>query len=118
MGRRTPQSALRSVSAERAEWAEHLCRRVQAHLEQGRHELAQSICRDAQLFDPDIRPQLSDLTVQERYELPTSALRLSLRTSNALEAAGYLTIGQLVETSAEDVCRVPGLGLTAVREIN
>jgi len=91
---------------------------VQAHLEQGRHELAQTVCKDAQLYDPDICPQLTDLSVQARLELPISALRLSLRTCNALESAGYSTIGQIVEASAENICRAPGLGLTAVREVN
>ena len=64
-----------------------------------------------------LRRKREENMLQEMRKQPISELGFSHRTYNCLKRAGMQTVGDLLDASDEDLCRVRGLGAIAMAEI-
>jgi len=55
--------------------------------------------------------------LERKLAMPMSALELSVRAANCLEAENIMTVGQLVRLSEEDLLAIRSFGKTSLREI-
>ena len=55
--------------------------------------------------------------LKKKLEMPVSALDLSVRASNALEAEGIQTVGELVRRTEEQLLKLKNFGRTSVKEV-
>jgi DNA-directed RNA polymerase subunit alpha len=64
---------------------------------------------------PGAEEYVSEL--ERKLAMPMSALELSVRAANCLEAENIMTVGQLVRLSEEDLLAIRSFGKTSLREI-
>lgn len=58
-----------------------------------------------------------NLVDQDFIDGPVDQLELSARASNCLKAEGIFTIHQLVAKTELDLCRIPNLGKTTLKDV-
>jgi DNA-directed RNA polymerase subunit alpha len=62
-------------------------------------------------------PAEGDEDSRRRLQTPVSALDLSVRASNALEAEGIQTVGDLVSRTEEEMMKLKNFGRTSLKEV-
>ena len=53
----------------------------------------------------------------EKLAMPISALDLSIRASNSLEAEGIQTVGELISRTEEELVKLKNFGRTSLKEV-
>lgn len=62
-------------------------------------------------------PAAAPADLKKKLEMPVSALDLSVRASNALEAEGIQTVGELVRRTEDQLLKLKNFGRTSVKEV-
>ena len=79
------------------------------------HELGDEMVTAA---EPELNVRVeSDSVLDELSDKPISALNLSVRANNCLEAARVATVGELVQLSEADLLRFRSFGRTSLHEV-